>query len=387
MSKIVKALIITLTLLFFGSGCGLSESKGVDQTVVVQEIGIDFDLDKGEYDVTIHILDLSSSGGQESPASGSPITRILKSSGKSIQEALYNTIKITGEKPLHSQIRLIIFGEDVMLRGIDTATDFFMRDYEARSTVPIAIAKGFKASEILEADEGNSQQPARTMQKILQSGNIDSLTDGTMIVDLVRQTEEKTSSIYMPVLTLEFIDDSAYAKFDGMGIFEGDKLKFYLTAEEARAMLWVTDHITTGSIVVEDESLGVITLNVIHSKTKTKTQITNSGDLKYTFSVKTIFDINEINFSKEKKLKQKEIDKISKVAEKYIEDAMKNVLDKTLKENKCDPFRLGRRLLLKYPEEYRNVSDNWDELLPLVKTQVDASVQIRRTGKFAIIKD
>jgi len=106
-AKITMIVLILISMCFLFTGC-LTSSLGVDETIVMQAIGIDLDFEKAEYKVTIECFDLSkASGGGKDGVEEKP--QYITTYGKSIEQAIMNTTKITGVNPIYSQNRVIVF--------------------------------------------------------------------------------------------------------------------------------------------------------------------------------------------------------------------------------------------------------------------------------------
>lgn len=382
-NKLLIVVLLLIVICIFFTGC-LTSTLGVDETIVIQAIGVDLDLEKGEYEVTLQCFDLSKIGSKGEAQMGTN-SKIIIADGKSIEQAIINTSKITGENPIYSQSRVIILGENMLRNGIDKGFDVFVRDYKIRSSTPVAVARNFKAGDILKADEqGLTSFPANILQGILESGEINSYTTKVTVMDIVKFCEEKTSSAYFPALSLESRDGGVYAKINGMGIMKNQKLVGFLSTDETRAMLSVIDKIESGTIVLENSSIGIVTLEIADSKTKTQTEITKDGLLKYNIKIDCSLDLMEVNFRKDSSLSEEEIKKLENESSDYIKKEVEKVLKKSLTEYKCDPFRFGQKLWMKSPESYRELNKEWEDFLPNIKTSVSVEVKIRRVGRYAI---
>jgi len=382
-SKLIKVVLLLFVICLLFTGC-LTSTLGVEQTIVIQSVGIDFDFKKGEYEVTMQCFDLSNTSAK-GEIQGGKNSKIITAKGKSVEQAIMNTSKITGENPIYSQNRVIILGESILKNGIDKGFDVFVRDYRTRSSTPVAVARNFKAGDIVKADEkGLTAFPANTLQHVLESGEINSLTTEVTVMEFVNLCQEKTSSAYIPALSLEKKDDGIYAKINGMGIINDQKLVGFLSSDETRAMLWVINKIESGTILLENSSIGIATLEISASKTKTETKITKDGLLQYNIKIDCSLDLMEVDFRKECALDEKEIITLESEASNYIEKEVEKVIKKCLNEYKSDPFRFGKRLWVKSPESYRHLNKEWDEFLPNIKTNVSAEVKIRRVGRYGV---
>lgn len=382
-TKISIIVIILISMCFLFTGC-LTSSLGVDETIVIQAIGIDLDYERAEYKVTIECFDLSkaASGGKEGVEEK---PQYITTYGKSIEQAIMNTIKITGVNPIYSQNRVIVFGESILKNGLEAGFDVFIRDYRTRSSTPVVAAKDFTAADVVKAkSEGITALPSSTLQAIIESGKINSLTKEVTVMDLVKTCEERTTSSYIPAITLVKEGKDYMVKSDGVAILKDRKLYGYLDSDETRALLSVIDDIESGTITLEKSEVGISTLEISNSKTDIKMEITPDGSLKYIINVSSSLDLMETEFREDCVLSEKEIKILKKEIENYIKDHIYCVLNKCLVEYQCDIFRFGQMLWQENPQEYRKVCDNWEDVLPNIKTQVNVDVKIRRVGRHGV---
>lgn len=385
-TKIVAFIFLIIFLVTNLTGC-LSSEFDVDTSLVVQAIGVDFDFKKGKYKITMQCFDLqkSAGGGEESGSSGN-VTKIIEGKGTSIERAIDDTIQITGLNPILSQNRIIILSETVASNGLYSVIDMFSRSYRLRSSVPIAIAKGFKASDIIKSNEGKAALPAEVLGGLLNSKEINSYLKQTLVADVIKLHEEKTTDITIPALTIVPVNKKTMVKLDGLAVFNEDKLYNYLSDVETRAMLVVMNKLHIGTYVVEKTKYGIATFEILDNKTKIDFHLNSDNSLNYVVKANIIVDLTELEFNKKHNLTEKEILDLEKYSNKYIQSVVEKILYKCLVEYRCDVFRIGHRLSLKYPNRYRELKDNWNDYLPKIKSLVQIDTTIRRIGRYSITK-
>lgn len=384
-SKVITIGVLIIFICTMFTGC-LSTSFNMDKVTVIQGIGVDFDFKSKKYKVTLQCYNLQKSSPNKEGGSGGSITKIIIGKGESIERAIDDTIQVTGENPILSQNRVIILSETVVANGIYTAIDAFTRNYRIRATVPIAISKGFEAGDILKTTDGDVAVPSETIKNILQSDEINSYLKLTSVADVIRMKEEKTTSITIPALTVIEEDKKLYARLYGVAVFKGDFLFKYLKDKETRIFLAIIGDMKKGTYAVQKTPLGIATFEILDSNTKTKLNLNSDNTLKYSLKTKITVDLTELEFRRKHNLSEQEIKKIEKAGDKYIANYMRRVLEKCLKDYRCDIFRIGRRLFLKYPGRYRELSDRWDDYLPKIQTSVVVQTTVRRIGRFTVTR-
>ncbi|NMP37816.1 MAG: Ger(x)C family spore germination protein [Clostridiales bacterium] len=407
MLKKALALNLFFLMIFSFSGCSKLSTE-ISDMLIIQGIGVDKTPDG--YTVSIQALNPAQSGTSEEGSGGSggsSSTKTYVTTGKSISEAIRNVNTVSGKTPLYSHNRVIIFGEDTARDGITQMLDFFVRDYGMRSTVSVAVAKQGTAEEMIKANLGSSTISAKVIQMVLQSAHHEARTLNVRVLDIVNATQDDTSNVLMPALSLkqpqkqqkseggggsgeggsggEENKDSE-VELSGAAVFDSDnKLKFFLENEHSRGITFANDEVDSGDVVFTLESGINVTLIIIKSDTKIKVDIKDGIPL-YRIKLKLNCDITEYGSGDFGSLTPEILTQISSAAEKTVSGMLEDVLKKCITENACDVFGFGRRLWLSHPEYYRENSGRWQELLPQLKTEISAECHIRRVGEEAYLQ-
>lgn len=370
------AILLLLTL----TGCknGGDSGREIRDRLIVQGIGVDRDGDG--YRLTLQAFNTAVAGGQDDGMSGN-VTKVYETSGATIADAMRNITLTAGRRPLYSHNWIIVFGEDVAREGLNETLDFFVRDYATRSTVDLAVARG-KAADIIKSPFNGSSIPAREIQMALKMGTVNAKTLQLPLHDAVTLMEDKTSDVYLPLL--KPVKDKAQnmdtVLTDGLAIFRDGKYVGDLDALETRGLLFLTDQIKSGDLVTQGEAFGKASLEIIKSDTKFKTEMQN-GVPTYRVTVDCVCDLNEIDHAGFHGVRGELRAEIEKAVSAMLEGQLQHTAEICLRSYRSDVLRLGNRLWLAQPEEFRRVEDTWREVLPKAKLTVEVKTTIRRTGQ------
>ncbi|MDK2917787.1 MAG: spore germination protein [Candidatus Petromonas sp.] len=74
------------------------------------------------------------------------------------------------------------------------------------------------------------------------------------------------------------------------------------------------------------------------------------------------------------------IEKINKVTEKQLTNEFLQVVEKIQKQYKTDIFKVGEYLRKFEPKTWEKVKNNWDEIYPETKVNIDVKMHVRRVG-------
>ena len=365
-----------LILLTFSS-C-LSGDTEIKNRLIIEGIGIDFDEEKSEYTLTVQALSTSSeSSGQES-GSSSPVVNYTVT-GETVGGALNSLCENTGKYPLYSQNRVIVIGESLSRGHIAAALDYLVREYTARPDVYVAAASG-SAADILTV-KSSGEIPAKIIEDSIRECSINSIAQETELYNVVNLYQEKTTSFTMPLLEIDrdINAESDSIKVTGTKAMTENGKKNHLSSDETVMFNFITDNIDLGtlSLKLDGKSIGI---DIITSKTKTKTEIKDNNP-HFSIKVKCSIDLVEYGDPDFSSVAQSDVDKIKKATENYISSGMKEVLERQLKTEKCDIFRFGKQLELKYPEIYSTLWENWENALPNFTFDVSVDATVRKIGQ------
>lgn len=375
--KKLKFIIILMVAVLTFSSC-LAEDTEIKNRLIIEGIGIDYDTENNEYILTVQALAIGASSSSEEGGSSAPVVNYTVS-GKTVVSALNSLCENTGKYPLYSQNRVIVIGSSLSSEKIAAALDYLVRENTARPDVYVAAATG-TAADILKI-QSNGEIPAKIIEESIQECNINSMAKDTELYNVVNLYQEKTTSFTMPLLETDKDrnTDSDTVKVTGTWAQTHSGQKNHLSAQETVMFKFITDDIELGtiSITLDEKQAG---LDIIRSKTKIKTEL-KDGKPHFTIKVKCSLDLVEYGDPNFSSITESEIDNIRQTAENYISSGIKEVLDRQLKKEKCDIFRFGKYLELKYPEVYVKLSENWEEALSSFTFDVSVDATIRKIGQ------
>ena len=115
--------------------------------MIIQGIGID--KSTNGFTVTIEAINNVKNATMNGQSTIEKVSKIYVSEGESVAQALEDAIRTSGREPLFAHNRVLIIGEDTAREGLSGILDFFIRDYNAKPTVLLAIARDASAQEVL----------------------------------------------------------------------------------------------------------------------------------------------------------------------------------------------------------------------------------------------
>lgn len=376
--KKLSFVLFVLIIPFLFSSCSAGD-KEVKNRLIIEGVGIDYDEKNDEYILTVQVLETSKSA----EANGqSPAVVNYTVNGKTVASALNSLWENTGRYPLYSQNRIIVIGSYFSSEQIAEALDFFVREYTARADVFVAAATG-TAADILNVQSGG-EIPAKTIEKSILEGKENSEAVDTALYNVVNLSMEDATSVTMPLL--EIVEDrnadGETVKVTGTYCYTKNSKKNHLSARETMMFMFVADDVQNGtiSIIADDVPTG---LDIISSSTDIETQLADNKP-HFSIRIKCTVDILEYGNADFGNLTEDDIENIRLQTQNYINSGISELLDRQLKDEKCDIFRFFRRLMLSYPEVYNELIKDREKALTEFTYDVETQVTVRKIGQEAM---
>ena len=376
MKKAVSALLLFIILLL--SGC--SASSDINERVIIQGIGIDLS-DSGGLAVTVQALNKNTYSG----IGGTKVPENLVDNyfleGKTVADALSSLPEKAGDLPLYTHTRIILIGEKLARKGVKEIIDYFSRDSSCRANLHIAVCEK-SAREILISSEDKESIPAVEIENAVKSTEFGSNTVDVHIYEFLKMYREKTTACFLPVIKLIKGDNNASYEIEvsSTAVFDEDKLTQFLNKNESFCLLLFNNKLKKGTYSVEMNNGTKASFNFCKAKTKVDVGKSESYPV-FDVNLKCTFDNVEFISSNGDELNEKMYNDLRTALESQLSDEMSAFLNKMSKEYSLDCMRLGRVLLIKQPDKYKEFENNWNEILKKTKINVKSSVNIRRIGQ------
>lgn len=376
MKKVVVILCAFLIVCSTFTGCVGVESLELKNRLIIQGIGIDEK--DGELSVSVQVLNTDTSSNPNSGNSPSDIVKLYTVTGPSVSEAIDKLTKMTGKDPLLSQNRIVVFGKSLSEKGLSPYLDDFIRSAENRETVLMAIADE-KAEDIIYADLGEGVIPAREVEHILSSSNLNYNIINTKVYEFINKISDETACATAPVVCCKEDDEKDVISICSTAVFNEDKLVDEVDKDIASGLAWVNNKVEKGKFSVTINNNTNVTLGISKSKTKIKATVRDSKPY-FIINVKCQLDCSEINDSIFNKKTYADIDSIGEAAQKQIKDYIENSINECIIKKQSDVFGFGTRLMRHEPKYFKSEITDWQATLPNISYEVSVQVKIKNIG-------
>lgn len=315
-------------------------------------------------------------GGQEKLTSEALVMTI---NGINIADAVSKLQEGLSRRIFWGHAEIFVFGEQIAKQEVNTHIDYFMRYPQIREGAYVFVSQG-KAMDVLKRQarlERNSAEQLRKMA-LLDPGLKVTLKDFALML----ASEPKTA--IAPLIQLEIGEsDSSNArsaeKATGAAIFKNGTMIGQADRRITRGIQWLRNEIKQASVTnTLKEERGYISVTLIKTNIKLIPHIDGTDwSITAIINVRTKISQNGTNLSIKNTIYSNNIEKI------VIED-IENKITAALKlvqnEMKADVLGFSDVFRRQYPESWRQVKDEWDEVFPTIKLNFNISSKILSGG-------
>lgn len=374
--KTVVCLLIIMSL----SGCW--NARELDTLGIVMGIGIDKPKESGKVQVTAQIvkpgeIKSSKKEGGESSGGGGAFWNV-EDTGETVFSTLRDLTGKSSRKLFFSHNQVLIIGRSLAEEGVRKYIDFFMRDPETRVNVRILVAQG-NAGEVLDVKSELEKVPANNIAKLLK-GNAaaTSQINEVKLRDFASRLMSKTTAPIAPFIEISGDGEEKTAVISGTAVFKSNKLVGELDKKESRGLSWVLGEIKSGIIDVEGPNNNIVSTEIIRAKGKIIPEIEDDR-IKMKVNITEEGNIGE-QMGPEDLTKLPVIALLERKESEVIQDEVMAAVKKAQKLN-ADVFGFGEAVHQKYPEEWKDMENHWDEIFPEVEVEVNVDAKLRLMGR------
>lgn len=364
--------------------CGCWNARELDQLGIVMGVGLDVPAgapDQVEFTAQIvkpgEIGTTKNGGGG---GSGEKAYWNITTVSETVFSAVRELTAQSSRKLFFPHTDALIIGRSAAETGIGKYLDFFQRDHEVRSKIPIVVSET-TAKDILDVKPELEKIPAANIQELIdQCYHATSQIPPVNLTEFVDRYMSATTAAVAPMVKIVQDGDEKTVEVSGTAVFKLDKMVGTLDKTEGRGLLWVLGKVKSGVIVVQDSQGGAVSAEIIRAKVEVE-PILENGKLRITVKVVEEGNIGEADGTAN-------VAELSEVA--YLEDriaeAIRSEISAALLRARAldaDIFGFGDAVKQKYPKQWKEMEDNWDELFETLEVELEVEANLRLTGKIS----
>lgn len=381
MKKII-CIFMSIVIIFSFTGCS-SGKQEVEKLGLVLAVGFDLTTEN-KYKLTVQILNTQneSSKGMSADKNGQQVSTdvmVFSCEGDTPYDALSHLSTDYGRNIFLAHSKYLVIGKKLAESGLSLVSDTIFRGHQARPDSILLLAKD-TASKILTFQPLDEKIPANSVKNLITLQSIRGYSPVVSRLDFINALSSKTASPIMGIIDTNRDNNKGKTfKLAGTGVFKKDKLVGYLNMNETRGMQWIKGKVKDGTITAYSRDGNKITFFLLTATSKIKPVIENDS-ITMQINIKSESNILEMPGKLDPMKNPKIMDDLAKLQSKAIEKEAKLAINAAQEKFDADIFDFGGSIHRDYSKTWKNIENNWNDIFPHIKVEVNVSTTLKSPG-------
>ncbi|MFD2371555.1 Ger(x)C family spore germination protein [Brevibacillus sp. GCM10020057] len=359
--------------------CGCWDRIEVNDVAIVTAAAIDKAEDQ-ELELSIQVFIPRALGGGGLQGTGMKSLTIVRSArGVTIADAMSKIQMKIPRLIFWGHCKVYIYGEEIAKKGIADLVDYLARHPQPRNRAFMYVSKG-RAVDVLLSNPKLERDSAETIREL--SGLHVGME--VTLIELMKMLKSPSKAAILPIIDLVPTPGSSQQtsrtpNLFGSAIFKEGKMIGQLSERATRGVMWVRNEIDSTTVTVKaKKGKGFVSLLPIREVTELVPSIEKG---KWKMTVKAESEGFLIQNGTNLNLSNPDLLHLMQVAlRKDIEARMRGTFHLLQHDMKTDVFGFATAFRRKYPKEFAQVKDRWDEVFPTIDVDLQITSYIRRPG-------
>ncbi|MEN6567076.1 MAG: Ger(x)C family spore germination protein [Veillonellales bacterium] len=378
------ALLLLLVLAMSTAGCW--NRRELNTLGIIGMVSVDED--SNGLQTTFEIIKPEKTGkGGNGENVKSPV-KYVQATGSTVIETFRNATTRFDRRLFVSHAKAFLFNEELAKNGLAEHLDMILRDHELRLSMHLVIVKDASAADVMGAASGINTIPSGYIDDLFKENKPHSKGVDSRVIDFLKAYYSKgvnpVISVLQKVKKAKIGPDKSdeyELSTEGAAVFLKDRLVGYLDGPETRGYNWVVGKVASGIVTSPNPVIpGMNSIEILQAKSNNDVEITDD-QIKLKVKIQMTGMVDETTQKAGSLEPVDVIPLLEQATADVIKQEVEHTLQKTQTEYKSDIFGFGQLVHQKYPREWKNMQDNWDELFSQATIEVETEVEIIKTGK------
>lgn len=379
----MKKLKIIIILLLIFTTCGCGDYRELSDMSIVASIGID--KKDQEYILVSQVLNANpkTSGKSEEKASSGVVIYI--STGKTVHEALRNTLLQSPKKLYVGHLQTVIISENLAKEDVTGIFDFFLRDAEASKDFKILMAKDHSITDIMSTLTPLETIPAQNISFSIEAaaefqGSVGDVTFDEFVSNYLKPGIDSV----IPIISIEENETTneetnpskRLVILKEMGIFNNKNFLTYLSDSSSLGYNIINGNVNSNVISFKCEDNKYGSIEMLKNKSKLSFDI-DTDTLILEVKIKGAISELDCNVAINN---EEEIKKIEKKAEEEITKIMNETIDSAIQYNKSDFLGIGLSIFQNHYKYYQANKEHMSDIIKNMNRKISVKVIFTQKG-------
>ncbi|WP_433942904.1 Ger(x)C family spore germination protein [Paenibacillus sp. SN-8-1] len=390
--------IVSLMIMLILSGCW--NRTELNELGIVVATGVDFK--DGQWTISYQVIvpsNMASGNGGSSAGTSQPAVHVFSVNSTAIHQAL-NLSNLEHPRRVYvAHNKVLVIGKSAAEQGVGELMDFYFRNTEPRETVLMALTEG-QAIDILNKLSPPEKLPGSSLSDMLTKEsdqvsaypvisvfnfalkmNSDAKGISVPVIDLAGDKSDNREEELETEDVLKQTQQPLKMKITKLGIFHKDRLVGELNYNESFGLSWLTGDIHRTELSFPcskgDQTQERAGFTVNSSKTKITPRKSGSH---YVMQIKVkLKGVLTESTCRQDLSNPKVIREIEAQIDQQIEDFIHTGWS-AMKRLKTDTAGFADKIHRKFPSDWRQIKDDWQDELARMELDIQVQSTIRRTG-------
>ena len=357
MNKIFSALLsVTMCCLFFSSCASITQMR---DRAIIEAVGIDYK--NGEYTVSL----------KEHAQSENTEESIIKSSGKTLFDALKNAEASDGKQIFYGHSGIFLIGKGAALNGMQSVFDFMNSNYQISLNASVLCCDS-TAEKIITLEEFSKNNSNFSIDRIEQRGKTVDVT----VIEALKTSYNLGGQFVLPIVEVDRDDN---IKIENCVIFKENKPKTILNSQETMGLNLLLGNICDGVFVTKENEKS-ISVNVVSQNCDIDI-VYDGTNATANINVSAYGNVSEFGTIGDARTRKAQLINVESDVEKQIKETILSVLEKTITQKQCDILYLAQRIKKSDERLYRKIQkESLENTLSKIKFNIIVDFSIRHSG-------
>lgn len=375
----MRRILVLLPWILFLTGCWSSQE--LDKSALV--FGVGLDKPDGKLLLNFEIIKptgSSSQGGGGGETPGGEIKHIiLEKDGESIIQTIRQSIRYAKRRLYFDHARVWVISERLAKDPFVDFLDLARRDQMFRLNSYLFITQN-SPHKILSTPTLYESLPSVELVSALDQTQYIAEYTSVKMYEFFKLIEGAVHNAYLPIIKLKKIETQTITSLEGTAVIKKNKMVGVLDVRETHGLSHLLNKVKSCYITVfmdKKNHKDRVTIEVIKANTKLK-PILEGRQLKGKIDITLEGTIAE-NFT----LESTDQKWINKLEQHLIEQTKKDIrvtLNKLQKELKTDITGIGLETYRKYPKQWQEIAEDWDEVFANGDLTIDVHWEVHHPG-------
>lgn len=395
-----KVILIILILGLMSTQIACWDKREVEDLGIVNGIAIE---PAGEHGVRIVVQTINVSAVTKGTSGGGGGLTFEKAYRNMVVEGdnLYDAIKhlslLTSNQRFFAHTEVVVISEDLARnQGVNDILDYLIRDPQWRFDVWLLIGRG-DMTELMDTRGTLQPIPARRISDILKLNKSVSSYAPSRVGEFVRLLSSDNTQPYTAVVEIQpnlsaanpagnqilsgtVPEPQNNLALNGTAVFRKDKMVGWLDDLESRGLLFIKGEIKEGELKFPSPNGGnkFISTEILNSNTKLKPELVDNQVIMH-------IDINVSSVLEDVEgrvlvSEEQSFDALEKAQAQAVTQSVQAALAAAQQKYQVDIFGFGEAVHRAYPQQWKEISQDWPNLFPEVQTEITVTSNIRHTN-------